>query len=106
MKSVTCKQCGRVFMGVTLEYAQTAVKEFNDFIDGASDLVKEMYDNHRASIDSYLECFCCGNTYENFRDAVEGDCPRGCTMSPILYFTERSPEENMLAESPHADIPE
>ena len=33
-------------------------------------------------------CFRCGEHYKNFREAKEGDAPRGCTLQSIQDWAE------------------
>lgn len=80
----TCLKCGRVAFGVSRECAETLVSDFNDFFDSADAVTRESYGNRRSTIVSYERCTQCGNWCTNFRDAVDGDCPDGCTLSPII----------------------
>ena len=84
MKSITCNKCGTVAMQVSRKYAEDEVRRFNTFFDTLEKSVKEdFYGGRKSSLRQYLACWC-GNNYKNFRDAVEGDCPEGCTLSPII----------------------
>lgn len=60
-KEITCLKCGRVAFEATPEYIK----------------------NESGNIDSYKHCLC-GNSYKNFRDAKEGDCPDGVTINAVL----------------------
>lgn len=86
-RHVTCKACGWVYFGVTREYAENQVKEFNEWFDKQPVNVQSFYGHCGASMDTYLNCWC-GNEYKNFRDSKGGDCPDGVTISPILYYSE------------------
>jgi len=83
-KNRTCLKCGWVYFGVSREYAENEVKKFNEFFETLSKKdQKDLYGGHGSSIASYESCWC-GNKYDNFRDSKPGDCPRGCTISPII----------------------
>jgi len=60
MIEVTCNKCGKVHF---------LIKG-----DGKSD--------------AYKKCTACGNSYKDFRPAVEADAPAGCTINPILDPSE------------------
>jgi hypothetical protein len=79
----TCNQCGWVAFGVTRELAETQVARFNKFYLAQPPAVQHCYSGP-SSIAHYECCTRCGNEHENFRDSVEGDCPDGCTISPII----------------------
>jgi hypothetical protein len=81
----TCNKCGWVAFGVSLGFARREVFRFNKWLDHQPESVKqELYDGKRASMDIYKKCLCCGGPYTNFRDSVEGDCPEGVTLNPII----------------------
>jgi len=79
----TCKRCGWVHFAVTREFAEKTVAKFNEFYDRQPEAVQQSF-SRRASIVSYECCNVCGNPHTNFRDAADGDCPRGVTMGPII----------------------
>lgn len=82
---LTCKACGWVAFGVTREFAEEAVKRFNDYYGLLSpEKQRDYYGGHNASIRDYERCISCGNEFTNFRNAVDGDCPYGCTLNPII----------------------
>jgi len=58
MNEVTCNKCGWVHM---------ALPEGTYAVD-------------------YVECWNCGNSYKDFRLAVEADAPAGVTLQPILEY--------------------
>jgi hypothetical protein len=89
----TCLKCGWVAFGVSRVYAEAEVSKFNDFFDKADAATRESYGNRRSSIANYERCMLCGNSHTNFRDAKPGDCPDGCTMSPILYERNAVPQK-------------
>lgn len=90
MIQVTCNVCNRVSMGVTWEYAINEVAVFNKYFDTISDEKRdEYYGNHRSHLSKYEKC-ACGNSYKNFRDSIPGDCPYGCTISPVIYFDDQT----------------
>lgn len=80
----TCNRCGWVAFGVTRAFAEAGVRRFNAFFDSSSDAVRESYGNRRSVIANYERCHRCGGPHTDFRDAVDGDCPVGCTLSPII----------------------
>ncbi len=85
MKERTCNKCGRVAFAVTYEAAQAEVDSFNAMYDELTEGEKQRwYGGHGATIKNYERCLGCGNSWKDFRDAVDGDCPDGCTMSPII----------------------
>lgn len=59
----TCNRCGRVHRAVTFEYAL----------------------NHSSNFDMIYKCFECGNSWEDFHDTHEHECPVGVTLTEILY---------------------
>lgn len=81
----TCNKCGWVHFGVTYEFAQNEVNSFNAMYDELTVAEQQRYyGGHGGSIKNYENCFFCGNSWKDFRDAVEGDCPYGVTMQPII----------------------
>ena len=60
MTEVTCNKCGWVHMAITES-------------EGGLDCLK---------------CHNCGNSYTDFRPAVEADAPAGVTLQPILDPSE------------------
>lgn len=87
---VTCR-CGWVSMGVTLDYAQSAVKEFNDYYQTQPAEVQAHFGGP-ATLKQYLGCWC-GASFRDGRPFTEGDCPDGCTIGPMLHFDEVYNEE-------------
>ncbi len=79
----TCNQRGWVAFGVTREFAQTEVERFNQFYQSSAPEVRDLYGGP-SSIAHYECCHRCGNEYTEFHDSEEGDCPAGCTLSPII----------------------
>jgi rubredoxin len=85
MKECTCINCGWVHKEVSLEYAENEVARFNEYYDILTPKEQQdYYGGHRSSMDRYTRCFSCGESYKNFRDYREGDCPVGVTIGPIL----------------------
>ncbi len=81
---VTCLKCGTVAFRVTREFAEQAVKRFNEYFQTLTpDVQQECYGGIAASMALYEYCWC-GNTGEGFREYREGDCPEGVTLSPII----------------------
>jgi protein-arginine kinase activator protein McsA len=84
-KERTCNKCGWVHFAVTREHAENEVKKFNEFFDSLTEEQREdSYGGRRSTMKEYENCFFCGNTYEDFRDAKEDDCPIGVTLGPII----------------------
>lgn len=79
----TCNQCGWVAFGVSREFAEKEVRRFNQFYEASLPAIRECYSGP-SSVAHYECCHRCGNGYEDFRDAKPGDCPDGCTLSPII----------------------
>jgi hypothetical protein len=80
----TCNKCGWVYFGVSREYAENQLNEFNRYFDTLSREDQELYYGGKDSdISQYEKCWC-GNDYTNFRDSREGDCPDGVTISLII----------------------
>lgn len=82
-KERTCK-CGWVHFGVSREYAKNEVKNFNEWYSIQPQETKDYYSGPATILD-YEHCRRCGGSYIHFRDFKEGDCPNGCTLSPIIY---------------------
>lgn len=83
---LTCNKCGWVHFGVTSEYADAEVKRFNEMYNELTAAEKERYYGSKpASMISYENCSLCGNSYKNFRESKESDCPTGVTLGPIIY---------------------
>jgi len=85
---VTCLSCGWAAYQITRADAETCVASFNLFYDSAPEEVQQHYGG-RSDIDDYERCTRCGGDYKNFRDFKEGDCPDGCTLSPIIDRTDQ-----------------
>lgn len=75
--------CGWVHFAVSRKYAENEVARFNSYYDKLDAAGKSNYAGP-SSITHYEKCSLCGESYENFRDGLEGDCPIGCTLSPII----------------------
>lgn len=88
MSLQTCNQCGRVAFGVTRAFAEAEVAKFNAFYESAAPEVRKCYSGP-SSIAHYECCRQCGDGHTNFHDSVEGDCPRGCTIGPIIVEPAR-----------------
>lgn len=72
-------------MGVTRDYAEAAVKQFNEYFDTLSkEKQDEFYGGKGSSITQYENCMRCNEPHTNFRIAKYGDCPDGCTINPII----------------------
>jgi len=80
----TCNRCGWVHVGVSRAEAESEVASFNAFFDAASQDTRHNFGNRRSSITDYERCFHCGGPYTDFRNAIDGDRPAGCTLQPII----------------------
>jgi protein-arginine kinase activator protein McsA len=84
-KKVTCNKCNYVHFSVTREYAEDEVKRFNDYFNALSLEKQYLYYGGKGSdIKQYEQCMVCSNSYKDFRLSKPGDCPNGCTISPII----------------------
>lgn len=81
MAERTCLKCGWVHFGISFEEAISQVNNFNSWLALQSPEVQQSYSGRPR--DS-RKCFKCGNDYKNFRDAVDGDAPGGCTLQSII----------------------
>lgn len=86
----TCNQCGWVAFAVTRAFAVAETARFNKFYTESPPEVRECYGGP-SSIAHYECCNRCGNEHTNFRGSVEGDCPDGCTLSPIIVEDSEYP---------------
>lgn len=80
----TCNHCGWVHMGVTRQFAENAVAEFNDYFAKQSQETKDLFGNKPASIHEYEHCGLCNGPHTDMREFTAGDCPDGCTIGPII----------------------
>ncbi len=80
----TCNHCGWVHMGVTRQFAENAVAEFNTYFAAQVLSVREMFGNKPARISEYERCNRCGGPHTDMREFTAGDCPDGCTIGPII----------------------
>lgn len=99
---VTCKRCGWVHFAYSRQRAAEEVARFNTYFDSLPyEKQKEYYggikfvdgvmtygEPQKATIGRYESCGQCRGHYRDFRDALDEDCPRGCTVSPILHYNE------------------
>lgn len=87
MKEVTCNNCSRVHFAMSLDEVLKSVKLFNEMYVKLSDCEKlKYYGNKPTTLESYKDCFYCGNSYKNFRLAKDSDSPFGITLNPILEY--------------------
>ena len=84
MKLRACNCCGWTHVGVTREYAEGEVAQFNEFLANSTPDVREMYDNKPASFAAYEHCGGCNGPHTDMRDFTAGDCPDGCTIGSII----------------------
>ena len=92
---VTCTHCGWVHFAVTRKYAINQVIEFNKFYDTLDKEGKASYGDG-ASMRTYEGCNFCGEA--QFRAFEEGDCPRGCTIGPVIADVPITPSERVPGE--------
>ena len=86
MTECTCNRCGWVHMAVTRKFAEQQVDEFNVYFDSLSDDDQQKFYRGRcASMSEYERCLFCGQTDQDFREAVDDDCPVGCTIQPTIW---------------------
>jgi predicted nucleic acid-binding Zn-ribbon protein len=84
-KLVTCIKCGWVHFQVSRKFAEEGVKSFNNYFYSLPEEKREQYyHNKPATMKEYSNCFFCNGPYTNFRDFIEGDCPPGVTLQPII----------------------
>lgn len=90
MKSlITCNRCNKVAFEVPRKGAESEVAAFNKYFNGLSKgQQREYYGGTGSNIEFYEGCHYCGNNYKDFRDAVDGDCPDGCTINPVISRRE------------------
>ena len=82
---VTCRRCGWVHFAVSRKFAESEVKNFNDWFAKQDSETRAAYGNRPSSISGYDRCNYCGTTnLKNFRPSQPGDCPSGCTLGPII----------------------
>lgn len=80
-----CNKCGWVHFGMTYEQAQGEVDGFNRMYEELTEGEKQRYyGGHGATVASYEHCFRCGNSWQDFSEAKEDDCPVGVTIQPII----------------------
>lgn len=83
-KEMTCP-CGWVAFAVTRTFAKRSVASFNAYFATLSEHdQRQFYGGDNAKIEDYERCMLCGGSYKNFKPAAPGDCPNGCTLSPII----------------------
>jgi hypothetical protein len=85
VKEQTCNKCGWVAFGVTRQFAEDAVKSFNEhYASLSAEQQEDFYGGRGSSIKNYECCFYCGGPYTNFRNAKLGDAPNGVTLQSII----------------------
>lgn len=85
MTNRTCIRCGWVHFGVSRAEALDSISRFMEYYGTLSISQREsFYKSNPPSIADYEHCMVCVNSYKNFRPYKKGDCPDGCTLSPIL----------------------
>lgn len=77
---VKCPRCGWLHFAVSAESARQQVADANAHL-------RSLGEPERASLDSYMHCFRCGEDTAGFLPAVESDAPSGVTIQPVV--TER-----------------
>lgn len=98
----TCLRCGRVAFGIPRLRAEAEVVRFNLFFATLSEKQRhDYYGGKSSTISDYEHCVACGNPFSNFRAFRPGDCPNGCTLSPII-IEEMNNEEAVPETGPEA----
>ncbi len=88
-KNVTCNKCGWVHFEVSRKFAEAEVKRFQEYYDALTKEKQEFYYGSRpAQLTDYERCILCSSMHTEFRDSIAGDCPNGCTLSPIINRNE------------------
>jgi hypothetical protein len=72
-------------MALPLDHVLNQIDTSNAFYHSASSAAQQSYGNKPSSIEDYLKCFRCGNSYMDF-EAGFGDAPSGSTIQSILDF--------------------
>jgi hypothetical protein len=80
--NVTCENCGWVHMAYTQAQAAQEVAEYNEWqaLNAAS---ADLAATRPTKLDDYRGCNRCGGL--KFRKSLEGDCPDGSTIGPVIY---------------------
>jgi hypothetical protein len=86
---LTCKSCGWVHFGVSIEAAENEIRKFNDFYRRATQEVRDSYGGP-SSLENYCKCFRCGGPHTEFRRALKKEIPFGSTIQPILIPYRRT----------------
>jgi len=81
MKEVTCNNCGTVHFTLDLKTATDMISNSNEIRTNL-----KYPEDRLLTIDMYKLCKFCGNGYENFRDSIDSDAPRGVTLQPVLEY--------------------
>ena len=106
-----CNKCGWTHFGMSRADCEDGVAKFNEMFNNLSEekqdsyyggfitdekgkLVKDKDGNYvhgkakPASLESYLKCFKCRNTYKDFRVATKEELAKisGSTIQPIMIF--------------------
>ena len=108
MSNVTCNNCGWVHFAVTKHYAKKQIRDFADYWNSSPVETKLNFFKYGASPEElpskydeeehyqkYTKCLLCGESYKNFRESKEEDCPIGCTIGPILDYKEYNDNEGL-----------
>ena len=101
MIGCTCLNCGWVHMGLTRADAQQEVDSFNVWFDEQPPAVQDNY-GRRSRIDTYEGCFRCGKT--EFREAKDDDCPRGCTIQPVIWDSAENRQATTCDQSDKTQV--
>jgi hypothetical protein len=80
--------CGWVHIGVSRKYAEKAVKNFNAYFDALPKAEQQLY-YQKANIAQYESCALCGAHYSQMRKYIDGDCPDGATLGPIIIEEDK-----------------
>lgn len=82
-KQVTCNKCGTVAVEVPRKWATEELASSISFLASLNKKDRANYGSGTPTMARYEYCWC-KNSYKNFRDFKEGDCPDGCTLSSII----------------------
>lgn len=93
-RTVMCNNCGWGHFTVSKDYIKQWEAQWLKYFNEETPETLEMFgvtDNPPPpSSEVYYRCFCCGNSYKDFRDANDEDNKKlyGHTIQPILDYKE------------------
>lgn len=80
MSLVTCKHCRWVSYAVTREDAEREVARFNAYYEQQPKEIQADFGG--PSTLARYRCLVCGGA--EFKPFMDGDCPGGCTVAPVI----------------------